>query len=94
MFSTARDTENPTALRVNGLFTNQLLKTTPGTDPVFKNGDIVYERVNPSRKLIVGQFRDGLYYCRLPENQTRHFVFQERELKAPDMEKGDKRLIL
>jgi hypothetical protein len=49
----------------------------------FKKDDIVYERVNPSRKLVVGQFRDGLYYCRLPENHRRQFVFQERELKAP-----------
>jgi hypothetical protein len=48
----------------------------------FKKDDIVYERVNPSRKLIVGGFRDGLYYCRLPENFKRQFVYQERELKG------------
>lgn len=47
----------------------------------FKKDDIVYERVNPSSKLIVAKFRDGLYYCRLPQNFKRQFVFQERELR-------------
>lgn len=60
----------------------------------FKKNDVVYERVNPSRKLVVDRFRDGLYYCRLPENHRRHFVFQERELKAPVAEKGAQGLIL
>jgi hypothetical protein len=50
----------------------------------FKKGDIVYERINPHRKLVVGQLRDGLYYCRLPENKRRLFVYQERELKSAD----------
>jgi hypothetical protein len=67
---------------------NQLLKSPSTTEPKFKNGDIVCERVNPSRKLVVGQFRDGLYYCRFPEDKRRHFAFQERELKVPDSEKA------
>lgn len=50
----------------------------------FKKGDIVYERINPHRKLVVGQLRDGLYYCRLPENRRRLFVYQERELMSGD----------
>jgi hypothetical protein len=54
----------------------------------FKKDDIVYERVNPSSKLIVAKFRDGLYYCRLPENFRRQFLFQERELKRTDFPQG------
>lgn len=46
----------------------------------FKEADVVYERINPDRKLVIGQFRDGLYYCHFPENRKRLFVYQEREL--------------
>jgi hypothetical protein len=60
----------------------------------FKKDDVVYERVNPSRKLIVAKFRDGLYYCRLPENFKRQFVFQERELTAPVIDKRIQGLVL
>jgi len=60
----------------------------------FKKDDIVYERVNPSRHLIVERFRDGLYYCRLPDNSQREFAFQERELKAPIVQTGTKGLVL
>jgi hypothetical protein len=52
-------------------------------EPKFKKNDVVHERVNPSRKLVVADFKDGIYYCYLPENPKRKFVFQERELKAP-----------
>lgn len=64
------------------------------TEAKFKKDDVVYERSNPTRKLVVGQFRDGLYYCRLPENNQRQFVYQERELMAPSPQKGSPGLIL
>jgi hypothetical protein len=64
------------------------------TETKFNKDDIVYERVNPSRKLIVGDFRDGLYYCRLPENHRRQFVYQERELMAPAVAKSVPGLVL
>ena len=60
----------------------------------FNKDDIVYERVNPSRKLIVGDFRDGIYYCRRPENHRRQFVYQERELMAPAVPKSVTGLVL
>jgi len=60
----------------------------------FKKDDIVYERANPSRELIVRDFRDGIYYCRLPDDFKRQFVFQERELKAPVVPKGTQGLVL
>jgi hypothetical protein len=60
----------------------------------FNNDDIVYERVNPSRKLVVLKFSDGIYYCRLPDNYKRQFVYQERELAAPAVEKRVQGLIL
>ena len=59
----------------------------------FKKDDIVYERVNPSRQLVVDRFRDELYYCRLPENFKRHFVYQERELKGSDIPRSTRGLI-
>jgi hypothetical protein len=64
------------------------------TETKFNKDDIVYERVNPSRKLIVGDFRDGIYYCRLPENHKRQFVYQERELMAPPVTKSVTGLVL
>jgi hypothetical protein len=54
----------------------------------FKKNDVVYERVHPTRRLVVEHFTVGLYYCRLPENNQRSFVYQERELKAPADETG------
>jgi len=60
----------------------------------FKKDDVVYERVNPSSKLVVGDFRDGLYYCRLQENFRRNFVFQERELRGPVIRKSTEGLVL
>jgi hypothetical protein len=67
-------------------FTTQETNVTMETK--FNKDDIVYERVNPSRKLVVVKFNDGIYYCRLPENHKRQFVFQERELAAPAVDKG------
>ena len=54
----------------------------------FKKDDVVYERVFPTRRLVVEHVTDGLYYCRLPENHQGSFVYQERELKAPVNESG------
>lgn len=44
--------------------------------------DIVYERLNPSRKPVGGQVGDGVYYRRLPEKYRRQFVFKERKSKS------------
>ena len=46
----------------------------------FRENDIVYERINPFRKMIVKHFTNGLYYCHFPESVKRLFVYPEREL--------------
>jgi hypothetical protein len=49
----------------------------------FKEGEIVYERTNPSRKLIVGRYMDNVYYCKIQEAPRRkELVYFERELMA------------
>ena len=49
----------------------------------FKLGEIVYERIFPSKKLIVSRYVDKLYYCRTQENLKRkELVYFERELMA------------
>lgn len=60
----------------------------------FKKNDIVYERVNPYSKLVVEHYTDGLYYCRLEDNYTRQFAFQERELKADFIGTSTRALVL
>jgi len=58
-------------------------------DPKFQTNDIVYERINPFRKMIVKHFTNGLYYCHFPESLKRLFVYPERELMSPPIP-GDK----
>jgi len=47
----------------------------------YKEGEVVYERTNPTRKLIIGRYMDGLYYCKLQESKKqKELVYFEREL--------------
>ena len=47
----------------------------------FKEGEIVYARMYPAKKLIVSRYADKLYYCRVPENlKLKELVYFEREL--------------
>ncbi len=47
----------------------------------FKLGDIVYERVRPTQKLIIRNHSGMLYYCVAEEHPNRkELVFTEREL--------------
>ena len=49
----------------------------------FKEGDIVYERIHPTQKLVISRYVNGIYYCNLPEGRARKaFVYFERELKS------------
>ena len=50
-------------------------------DNKFKEGEIVYERTNPARKLIVGRYMDHVYYCKIQEAPRRkELVYFERDL--------------
>jgi hypothetical protein len=47
----------------------------------FKEGEVVFERTHPARKLVIGHYTDNIYYCKAQENTTRnHLVYFEREL--------------
>jgi len=47
----------------------------------FEDGDVVFERIRPSQKLIISSFANGLYYCKLLGCRVkRTFVYFEREL--------------
>lgn len=59
------------------------------TKTLFKPGELVYERIHPSQKLIVRSYADGLYYCEAQEApQRKSLVFFERELIAEVKERS------
>jgi uncharacterized protein YodC (DUF2158 family) len=48
----------------------------------YKIGDIVFERIHPATKLVISNYINGLYYCKLQGNSVRKaFVYFERELR-------------
>jgi hypothetical protein len=52
-------------------------------EPKFKAGEIVYERIRPSQKLIIRNHTGLIYYCSAQEHpRTKALVFFERELIA------------
>ncbi len=56
----------------------------------YKTGEMVYERIFPSKKLIISRYADRLYYCKPQENLKRkEMVYFERELMA-DIDLGNK----
>jgi hypothetical protein len=47
----------------------------------FKEGEVVYETINPSKKLIISHYTDRLYYCKVQEDRNRKpLVYFERDL--------------
>lgn len=50
-------------------------------DNIFKEGEEVYAKVNPTQKLIIRRYLKRIYYCRFPDQPDRkELVFFEREL--------------
>lgn len=45
----------------------------------YKEGEVVYERVYPAKRLIIEQDIDKLYYCRVEEGKTHKpsFIWKE-----------------
>jgi hypothetical protein len=53
------------------------------TTAKFKTGEIVIERTQPMRKLVVSRYMDRIYYCKARENrQLKTLVYFERDLLA------------
>ena len=49
----------------------------------FKPGEIVFERIHPSQKLVVSHYFDRIYYCKAEEHKHRkELVYFERDLMA------------
>jgi hypothetical protein len=47
----------------------------------YKNGEVVFERIRPTQKLVIRGYFNGIYYCKCLEARTRkELVYFEREL--------------
>ena len=57
----------------------------------YKEGDVVYAKIDPTLKLVIRRYVNKIYYCTVQEDLTRkEFVYFERELKA-DITMADKK---
>ena len=49
----------------------------------YKNGEVVFDRIRPSQKLVIGSYANSVYYCMPDEDRSRRkLVYFERELMA------------
>lgn len=49
----------------------------------YKEGDVVYAKLNPALKLVIRRYVDRIYYCTIQQFPTRkELVYFERELVA------------
>ena len=49
----------------------------------YKAGQIVFERIRPSQKLVVSHYFDKIYYCKVEEHRHRkELVYFERDLMS------------
>lgn len=47
----------------------------------FKDGEVVFERIRPGRKLSIRRYAANVYYCRAEDDpKGKDLVFFEREL--------------
>ncbi len=47
----------------------------------YKEGDVVYAKENPEKKLVVRRYVDRIYYCKVQDDATaKELVYFEREL--------------
>ena len=55
-------------------------------DNNYKIGDIVYAKVNTEQKLIVAEYKDRIYYCKIDKQpDKKQLVYFERELLDKDL---------
>jgi hypothetical protein len=48
----------------------------------YKAGEIVFDRIHPSQKLVVSHHQNNIYYCKPHEHRHRKLVYFERDLMA------------
>ncbi|MFZ9047124.1 MAG: hypothetical protein ACO2ZZ_14820 [Cyclobacteriaceae bacterium] len=47
----------------------------------YKEGDVVFAKIEPTQKLIIRRYVDRIYYCKVVGDQnTKEVVYFEREL--------------
>jgi hypothetical protein len=52
-------------------------------DNIYKEGEEVYAKVNPSQKLIIRRYVDRIYYCTIKAKPTlKELVYFEREIMS------------
>ena len=54
----------------------------PSLDSKYIDGQLVYAKVNPSRKLIIRRYYDRIYYCRDADGSEKEYAFFEREISS------------
>ena len=55
--------------------------TSETVAPKYKEGDVVYAKVNPAQKLVIRRQVDSIYYCKVQlDPNHKELVFFEREL--------------
>ena len=58
-------------------------KNTTTEKTLFQIGELVTERVNPGRKMIISRYQNGIYYCYLEgDRKQKSLTYLERDLKA------------
>ena len=51
--------------------------------PRYKEGDVVYAKVNPALKLVIRRHVDSIYYCTIQKDpKLKELVYFERELMS------------
>jgi hypothetical protein len=49
----------------------------------YEDGEVVFERIRPSQKMVISGFSNGLYYCEVLGGQVKKaLVYFERELRS------------
>ncbi len=56
----------------------------PSLDSKYIDGQRVYAKVNPARKLIIRRYYDRIYYCREVDGSEKEYAFFEREISSGD----------
>ena len=47
----------------------------------YREGEVVYAKINPSLKLLIRRYVDRIYYCKIQKDPTqKELVYFEREL--------------
>lgn len=55
-------------------------------DNNYEIGDVVYAKINTKQKLIIADYKDRIYYCKIDgQPDKKQLVYYERELLDKDL---------